>query len=161
MIGFTCYGNVVLRKESADKPYPSWLFGWLLGMVCYTYPGAVFSDLLFVPNAPLRALTNNNILLWFSIWYLLIQNSMWVYKSLQQKHVFIWLTTWWLADATRASLLFLERAVAHQPVFARGVWQAGCCNFQKHVAIELVQLSGYIPGSRAAQLVRARPFSTV
>jgi len=124
MIGFTCYGNVVLRKESADKPYPSWLFGWLLGMVCYTYPGAVFSDLLFVPNAPLRALTNNNILLWFSIWYLLIQNSMWVYKSLQQKHVFIWLTTWWLADATRASLLFLERAVAHQPVFARGVWQA-------------------------------------
>ncbi|CAE7407499.1 ANKRD50 [Symbiodinium sp. CCMP2592] len=124
LIGFTCYGNVVLRKESADKPYPSWLFGWLLGMVCYTYPGAVFSDLLFVPNAPLRALTNNNILLWFSIWYLLIQNSMWVYKALQQKHVFIWLTTWWLADATRASLLFLERAVAHQPVFARGVWQA-------------------------------------
>ena len=30
--------------------------------------------------------------------------------------VFIWLTTWWLADATRASLLFLERAVAIQPV---------------------------------------------
>ena len=36
----------------------------------------------------------------------------------------MWLTTWWLADATRASLLFLERAVAEQPVFARGVWQA-------------------------------------
>ncbi|CAE7558932.1 unnamed protein product [Symbiodinium pilosum] len=47
-----------------------------------------------------------------------------VYKFLQHKHVFIFLTTWWLADATRASLLFLERAVAHQPVFARGVWQA-------------------------------------
>jgi len=124
MIGFTCYGNVVLRKESADKPYPSWLFGWLLGMVCYTYPGAVFSDLLFVPNAPLRALTNDNILICFSVWYLLVQNSTWVYKFLQRKHVFIWLTTWWLADATRASLLFLERAVAHQPVFARGVWQA-------------------------------------
>lgn len=43
---------------------------------------------------------------------------------MQQKHVFVWLTTWWLADATRASLLFLERAVAEQPVFARGVWQA-------------------------------------
>lgn len=124
MIGFTCYGNVLLRKESGDKPYPSWLFGWLLGMVCYTYPGAIFSDLLMVPNAPLRAMTNNNILMCFSFWYLVIQNVDAVYKFLNGKHVFIWLTTWWLADATRASLLFLERAVAHQPVFARGVWQA-------------------------------------
>jgi len=124
MIGFTCYGNVLLRKESGDKPYPSWIFGWMLGMICYTYPGAIFSDLLFVPNAPLRAMTNNNILMCFSFWYLVIQNSEKVYKFLQQKHVFIFLTTWWLADATRASLLFLERAVTHQPVFARGVWQA-------------------------------------
>jgi len=124
MIGFTCYGNVLLRKESGDKPYPSWLFGWLLGMVCYTYPGAIFSDLLFVPNAPIRAMTNNNILMCFSFWYLVIQNFDAVYKFLNRKHIFIFLTTWWLADATRASLLFLERAVAHQPVFARGVWQA-------------------------------------
>lgn len=37
--------------------------------------------------------------------------------------VFVWLTTWWLADATRASLLFLERAVAEQPVFlGRQAW---------------------------------------
>mmetsp|Transcript_47702 Transcript_47702/g.85884 ORF Transcript_47702/g.85884 Transcript_47702/m.85884 type:complete len:314 (+) Transcript_47702:48-989(+) len=124
MSGFTCYGNVLLRKESGDKPYPSWLFGWLLGMVCYTYPGAIFSDLLFVPNAPLRAMTNNNILMCFSFWYIVIQNSEKVYRFLCGKHVFIWLTTWWLADATRASLLFLERAVTHQPVLARGVWQA-------------------------------------
>lgn len=124
MIGFTCYGNVLLRKESGDKQYPSWIFGWLLGMVCYTYPGAIFSDLMFVSNAPQRALSNNNILWCFSFWYLVVQNSDAAYKFLQQKHVFVWLTTWWLADATRASLLFLERAVAEQPVFARGVWQA-------------------------------------
>eukprot|EP00435_Cladocopium_sp_Y103_P018310 s2971_g4.t1 len=124
MIGFTCYGNVLLRKESGDKQYPSWIFGWLLGMVCYTYPGAIFSDLMFVSNAPQRALSNDNILWCFSFWYLVVQNSDAAYKFLQQKHVFVWLTTWWLADATRASLLFLERAVAEQPVFARGVWQA-------------------------------------
>ncbi|CAK9006868.1 unnamed protein product [Durusdinium trenchii] len=124
MIGFTCYGNVILRKESGDKPYPSWIFGWLLGMVCYTYPGAIFSDLMFVRDAPQRALSNNNILWCFSFWFLVVQNSDAAYKFLQGKHVFVWLTTWWLADATRASLLFLERAVEEQPVFARGVWQA-------------------------------------
>lgn len=124
MIGFTCYGNVLLRKECADKPYPNWLFGWPLGFMCYTYPGAVVSDLFFVPNAPLRAMTNNNIFLCFSFWYILVQNSDRVYKLLTGKHTFIFLTAWFLADATRASLLFLERAVAHQAVFARGVWQA-------------------------------------
>ncbi|CAJ1419920.1 unnamed protein product [Effrenium voratum] len=124
MIGFTCYGNVMLRKECGDKRYPSWIFGWLLGMVCYTYPGAIFSDLVFVSGAPQRALSNDNIFLCFSFWYLVVQYSDTAYRLLQQQHVFIWLTTWWLADATRASLLFLERAVAIQPVFARGVWQA-------------------------------------
>mmetsp|Transcript_73499 Transcript_73499/g.118601 ORF Transcript_73499/g.118601 Transcript_73499/m.118601 type:complete len:326 (+) Transcript_73499:71-1048(+) len=124
MFGFNCYGNVLLRKESGDKPYPTWIFGWMLGFVCYTYPGAIFSDLLFVSNAPLRAMSNNNILMCFSFWYLVIQNCDSVYKFLNRKHVFILLTTWWLADATRASLLFLERAVTEQPVFARGVWQA-------------------------------------
>merc|ERR1740129_1317545 len=38
MIGFTCYGNVLLRKECGDQRYPTWLFGWMLGMICYTYP---------------------------------------------------------------------------------------------------------------------------
>ncbi|CAE8685369.1 unnamed protein product, partial [Polarella glacialis] len=28
MFGFNCYGNVLLRKESGDKPYPTWIFGW-------------------------------------------------------------------------------------------------------------------------------------
>lgn len=125
MIGFTCYGNVLLRRECGDKPYPNWLFGWLLGFICYTYPGAVFSDLLFVPNAPLRAMSNNNILFWFSFWFAVIQHYEPAYKFLTRKEVFLLLTTWWLADATRASLLFLERSVTPPaaPVFARGVWQ--------------------------------------
>eukprot|EP00933_Yihiella_yeosuensis_P032430 TRINITY_DN26025_c0_g1_i1.p1 TRINITY_DN26025_c0_g1~~TRINITY_DN26025_c0_g1_i1.p1 ORF type:complete len:336 (-),score=54.87 TRINITY_DN26025_c0_g1_i1:79-1035(-) len=124
MIGFNCFGNVMLRKENGDKKYPTWIFGFLLGFICYTYPGAIFSDLLFVGNSPLRAMTNNNILMCFSFWYLVIQNNDRVYRWLCGKHVFIILTTWWLADATRASLCFLERAVAHQPCLARGVWQA-------------------------------------
>lgn len=125
MFGFTCYGNVLLRRECGDKPYPNWLFGWILGFMCYTYPGAVFSDLFFVPNAPLRAMSNNNILALFSFWFLVIQYYEPAYKFLTRKEVFLLLTTWWLADATRASLLFLERSVTPPatPVFARGVWQ--------------------------------------
>ena len=48
-----------------------------------------------------------------SVWPIrMIRRRAW----LNHLQVFIFLTTWWLADATRASLLFLERAVAHQPV---------------------------------------------
>ena len=32
-----------MRLSSFARPYPSWLFGWLLGMVCYTYPGLLLS----------------------------------------------------------------------------------------------------------------------
>lgn len=123
MFGFNCYGNVLLRRECGDKPYPNWLFGFPLAFICYTYPGAVFSDLFFVSESP-RAMSNDNIFFIFSFWFILIQNCEPVYKFFLRKHVFIVLTTWWLADATRASLCFLERAVSHQPVFARGMWQA-------------------------------------
>eukprot|EP00929_Paragymnodinium_shiwhaense_P114406 TRINITY_DN8278_c0_g1_i1.p1 TRINITY_DN8278_c0_g1~~TRINITY_DN8278_c0_g1_i1.p1 ORF type:complete len:353 (-),score=31.02 TRINITY_DN8278_c0_g1_i1:540-1598(-) len=123
MIGFTCFGNVLLRKECHGKPYANWLFGYLLGFVCYTYPGAVFSDLTFISGAPIRCMSNNNVLLCYSIWFILVQYVDLVYKFLNNKHVLVILSTWWLADATRASMCFLERAVDAQPVFARGVFQ--------------------------------------
>ena len=44
------------------------------------------------------------------------QPCFWCLSQRICRQVFVWLTTWWLADATRASLLFLERAVAEQPV---------------------------------------------
>lgn len=122
MFGFNCFGNVLLRKECGGKPYPNWLFGYLLGFVCYTYPSAVFSDLVFVSDVP-RAMANNNILFIYTFWFLVIQNSETVYNMLTQKHTFVLLTTWWLADATRASMCFLERAVADKAIFARGVFQ--------------------------------------
>lgn len=122
MLGFNCFGNVLLRKECGGKPYPNWLFGYLLGFVCYTYPAAVFSDLVFMPSVQ-RAMSNNNILFIYTFFFVLIQNSEKVYNFLTQKHTFVLLTTWWLADATRASLCFLERAVSQQAVFARGVFQ--------------------------------------
>jgi hypothetical protein len=122
MIGFCCFGNVLLRKECGNKPYPNWLFGFPLAFICYGYPGAVFSDLFLVPDTP-RAMANDNIVLIFAFWYLVIQNSKAVYEFLCHKHVSIFLFTWWLADATRAALCFLERAVAHKPCFAAGVFQ--------------------------------------
>lgn len=124
MFGFTAFGNVLLRKECGGKPYANWLFGWLLGFVAYTYPGAVFSDLTFVAGAPIRCMSNNNILYFYTMWFLLVQYVDAVYTFFLNKHVFVVLTTWWLADATRASLCFLERAVATNPVFARGIFQA-------------------------------------
>jgi len=123
MLGFNCFGNVLLRKECKGQPYPNWLFGYLLGFVCYTYPSAVFSDLVFVRDSP-RAMSNNNIIIIYTFWFIVIQTCEPVYRFLTQKHVFVMLTTWWLADATRASMCFLERAVTHQAVFARGVFQA-------------------------------------
>merc|ERR1719436_1028872 len=123
MLGFNCFGNVLLRKECGGKPYPNWLFGYLLGFVCYTYPSAVFSDLVFVQAAPMRAMSNNNILMIYTFWFVVIQNSEKVYSLLTQKYTFILLTTWWLADATRAAMCFLERAVTQQAVFSRGVFQ--------------------------------------
>lgn len=123
MFGFTAFGNVLLRKECGGKPYANWLFGYLLGFVCYTYPGAVFSDLTFVAGAPIRCMSNNNIIFFYTMWFLLIQYVEAIYQMFLNKHVFVILTTWWLADATRASLCFLERAVANQAVFARGVFQ--------------------------------------
>mmetsp|Transcript_2921 Transcript_2921/g.8267 ORF Transcript_2921/g.8267 Transcript_2921/m.8267 type:complete len:326 (-) Transcript_2921:169-1146(-) len=122
MIGFNCFGNVLLRKECAGQPYPNWLFGYLLGFVCYTYPGAICSDLFFKHDI-VRAMSNNNVMLAYTFWFILIQTFESVYKLLTRKWVFIGLTTWWLADATRASMCFLERAVTHQAVFSRGVFQ--------------------------------------
>lgn len=124
MVGFNLYGNVLVRKECGDKRYPNWLFGFLATFVCYTYPGAVFSDMFFVDHTPMRAMGNNNILLVFTFWFCIVQYSERFYRFCLQKHVFVFLTTWWLADATRASLCFLERAVTHHPVFAKGIWHS-------------------------------------
>jgi len=128
MIGFCGYGNVLLRKECGDKPYPNWLFGYPICFIAYCYAGATASDIMFVP-ASLRAMSSNMVFCVFTAWYIIIQNSETVYRFCLQKHNFIFLTTWWLCDATRASLCFLERSVsppwvAHQKaVFCRGVWQ--------------------------------------
>lgn len=123
MIGFNCFGNVLLRKECGGNRYPNWLFGYLLGFICYTYPGAIFSDLVLIGTTP-RPMANDNILCCYTFWFLAIQYCEPVYRFLCHKYVFVFLTTWWLADATRASMVFLERAVAHQAILARGVFQA-------------------------------------
>mmetsp|Transcript_22941 Transcript_22941/g.51029 ORF Transcript_22941/g.51029 Transcript_22941/m.51029 type:complete len:300 (+) Transcript_22941:60-959(+) len=123
MIGFTLYGNVMLRKESGGKPYPNWIFGWPIGLIVYTYPASVFSDLFFQAVPP-RILANNMTFFVFSFWFLVIQFCEPVYKFMLRKQVFIVITTWWLADATRVSLLTMERTVSMQPTLARGLWQA-------------------------------------
>lgn len=122
MIGFNLFGNILLRKDCKGEPYPSWLFGMPLGICAYTYPGAVFSDLFF--TGTLRALMNNNILIVFSLCYFLIQWNEKAFKFLTSKHVHIFITVWWLFDASRACLLFTERACAAAPVFSRAVWHA-------------------------------------
>mmetsp|Transcript_36364 Transcript_36364/g.77427 ORF Transcript_36364/g.77427 Transcript_36364/m.77427 type:complete len:299 (+) Transcript_36364:99-995(+) len=124
MFGFICRGNVELRKACDGNPYPNWIMGFLLGIICYTYPGNVMSDTMFTPGV-LRGLSNNNIFMVYTFWYVVIQNSEAVYKFLLTKHVNILITVWFLMDATHASLCFLERSVSPPgpAVFSRGVFQ--------------------------------------
>eukprot|EP00931_Biecheleriopsis_adriatica_P076812 TRINITY_DN50483_c0_g1_i1.p1 TRINITY_DN50483_c0_g1~~TRINITY_DN50483_c0_g1_i1.p1 ORF type:complete len:332 (-),score=40.34 TRINITY_DN50483_c0_g1_i1:96-1091(-) len=131
MFGFTCRGNVELRKACGGKPYPSWMLGFLLGLICYTYPANVMSDALFAPGV-LRGLSNNNILMCYSFWFVLVQSSERLYEVLISKHVYVLLTVWFIWDASHASLCFLERAVSPPlgtPVFSRGLFQCfvWCC----------------------------------
>lgn len=123
MIGFTLYGNVLLRRESGGKRYPNWIFGLPVGLIVYTYPASVFSDMVFQARTP-GIFGNDKVIFVFSIWYLLIQFCDPVYKFFLRKNIFVLITTWWLADATRVSLLTMERTVTHLPTFSRGVWQA-------------------------------------
>lgn len=128
MIGFNIYGNVVLRRESQGKMYPNWIFGWPIGLAIFTYPGTFFCDIIFMGYTP-GILANNNILIVFSCCFILVQYCEPFYKLCTQKNTFVLLTTWWLADATRASLIWTERAVTQSPQFSRGVWHAffWCC----------------------------------
>lgn len=125
MFGFICRGNVELRRACGGKPYPNWLMGFLLGFICYTYPANIMSDTMFAPGV-LRGMSNNNIIKCHIFWYLLVQNSDAVYKFLTGTHVNIWLTVWFIWDASHASLCFLERAVSPPlgtPVFSRALFQ--------------------------------------
>lgn len=125
MFGFICRGNIELRKACGGNPYPTWIIGFFVGIACYVYPGNVLSDALFTPGV-LRGLSNNNIFMCHVFWFLVIQNSQKAYDFLITKHVNIFITVWFLMDATHASLCFLERSVTPplgNPVFARGVFQ--------------------------------------
>lgn len=125
MFGFICRGNIELRRACGGNPYPNWILGFLLGICCYTYPGNVLSDTMFTPGV-LRGLSNNNILMVYAFWFLVIQNSEAAYKFLTTKHVNIFITVWFIMDATHASLCFLERAVSPPlgtAVFSRGFFQ--------------------------------------
>lgn len=123
MIPFNLYGNVLLRKACGGQRYPTWLFGYILGFLCYTYPSAILSDVLFVMETP-RAMSNDYVLVIYTVCFVVIQNCDTVYCFLVQPRAFSFLFTLWLADSTRASICFLERAVTHQAVFARGVFHA-------------------------------------
>lgn len=125
MFGFICRGNVELRKACNGKPYPNWLMGFLLGFICYTYPANIMSDTIFAPGV-LRGMSNNNIIKSHIFWYLLVQNSETVYKFLIGTHVNIWLTVWFLWDASHAGMCFMERAVSPPlgtPVMSRALFQ--------------------------------------
>merc|ERR1712232_942381 len=125
MVGFNLYGNILLRRESGGKRYPSRIFGIPVGLFCYTYAGSLWSELTFQRMIP-RSLGNDSILMVYLFWYFVIQYCDPVYKFLTEKRAFIFVTTWWLADATRVSLLTLERGVTKAPpgTFAAGIWQA-------------------------------------
>mmetsp|Transcript_45268 Transcript_45268/g.120061 ORF Transcript_45268/g.120061 Transcript_45268/m.120061 type:complete len:275 (-) Transcript_45268:63-887(-) len=125
MVGFTLYGNILLRRDSGGKRYPSWIFGVPVGLICYTYAGSLFSEIVFQGISP-RCLGNDNILIVFCMWYVLVQHCDPFYKFCTQPRPFILINTWWFADSTRVSLLTLERAVTNAPsgTFAKGIWQA-------------------------------------
>lgn len=121
MLGFSLYGNIIMRQQSGGKSYPSWLFGWFVGIFVYGYPGAMFSDIIFANVSP-RPFASNELLVIHTVWYCLVQFCEPFYKFCLRPHVFIFITIWWLADATRAGMTFGERAVDVQPTFSRGVW---------------------------------------
>jgi hypothetical protein len=123
MIGFNIFGNILLKRESGGSGYPTWIFAWPVGLLIYTYAGASFSEMVFQNISP-TIFANGSTLVVYTVCFLLIQHSDRVYRALTDKRVFVLITTWWLADATRASLLTLERAVTYYPSFSRGVWQS-------------------------------------
>jgi len=124
MIGFNLYGNIMLRKETpGDRRYPHWIFAWPVGLLVYTYPASAFSEMVFQMVSP-RILGNNQAIMVFSFWFLVIQYCDPFYRFCKRPGVFSILTTWWLADATRVSLLTLERSVTCLPTLSRGLWQA-------------------------------------
>ncbi|CAK0834371.1 unnamed protein product [Prorocentrum cordatum] len=107
MIGFNLYGNIMLRKETpGDRRYPHWIFAWPVGLLVYTYPASAFSEMVFQMVSP-RILGNNQAIMVFSFWFLVIQYCDPFYRFCKRPGVFSILTTWWLADATRVSLLTL------------------------------------------------------
>lgn len=123
MLGFCLFGNISLRISSDHKRYPNWIMGLIWGLLIYTYPASAFSEIVFQGISP-RIFGNNTALKVFSTWFLLIQYVDPFYEFCRSKHAMIWITTWWLADATRVSLLTLERAVTCLPTLSRAMWQA-------------------------------------
>lgn len=123
MVGFNLYGNIMLRKESDGRRYPHWIFAWPVGLLVYTYPASAFSEMVFQMVSP-RIFGNNQAIMVFSFWFLVIQYCDRFYQFCLRKGVFPLITTWWLADATRVSLLTLERSVTCLPTLSRGFWQA-------------------------------------
>merc|ERR1719333_1106263 len=52
MIGFNIFGNVLLKRESGGKGYPTWIFAWPVGLLIYTYASASFSEMVFQNISP-------------------------------------------------------------------------------------------------------------
>lgn len=124
MFGFNLYGNIMLRMNTPeDRRYPHWIFAWPVGLLVYTYPASAFSEMVFQMVSP-RIFGNNQAIMVFSFWFLAIQYCDPFYRFCKRKPVLALITAWWLADATRVSLLTLERSVTCLPTLSRGLWQA-------------------------------------
>lgn len=123
MFGRILFGNILLRKACDGNRYPSLLVGYALGFVCYIYPSAIATDVVLL-GEPARTMGNNAILLLYTMHFFIIQSFPSIYRFLTRPFPFALLNAWWLADATRGSLVFLELVVSQHAVFARGIFHA-------------------------------------
>jgi len=156
MIGFTLYGNIMLRRESQGKRYPSWMLGWPVGLIVYTYPASVFAELMMQGITP-RVFGNDRVLFFYTFWHFVIQRFDKFYEACCHKYVFIFLTAWWLADATRYALLTMERCVTQTPTLGKGIWTAFFwCGIVMIVRVMELTLRGF-PARRLEDMVPNTP----
>lgn len=135
IMGFTCHGAVLAWKEGLLSPGSSLIFTSFLAYFCYTYPSSATSELVLQGKSP-GSVFNTHVFLCFFSFVILLRTSRLFQRLVQVDFVFLIIQTFWLLDATRCSLVTLERnmerktndwtffSCAGATVWSAAVW---CC----------------------------------
>jgi len=97
---------------------------FLMGFLCYTYPGSILVDIIFRKKFP-GCMMDTTIIVVYTICFALCQSKRFN-KFIKRPWIMLCIRAIWAADAQRLSLLMLERAVWPNPTFRKGLWVSMC-----------------------------------